>query len=241
MIGKGDQRSRDIPQSVSVVTRQRSDEQNSTSVYDASENTTGVTSQQSPQGGKYIYSRGFEDSVIQYDGVPSSRSFYAVGNSFTGSTAYSDRVEVFRGAQGSFEGAGQPGGVINSISKTGEQEGGAVQATVGLDYGEYRVDADYGGKISDSSRFHVGGFYRQGEVPRRAGYDGNRGGQIKFNVTKDFAGGYVRLYGKYSNDRAIGYSPNPVRVTGTSGDPVYDNSPGFSINGDTQHSRYLTR
>ena len=63
MIGKGDQRLRDIPQSVSVVTRQRLDEQNLTSVYDALENTTGVTLQQSPQGGKYIYSRGFEGSV----------------------------------------------------------------------------------------------------------------------------------------------------------------------------------
>lgn len=151
------------------------------------------------------------------------------------------RVEAVRGGSASTFASNSPGGVINLISKTGEQEGGAVQATVGLDYGEYRVDADYGGKISDSLRFHVGGFYRQGEGPRRAGYDGNRGGQIKFNVTKDFAGGYVRLYGKYLNDRAIGYLPNPVRVTGTNANPVYNNLPGFSINEDTLHSRYFTR
>jgi hypothetical protein len=133
------------------------------------------------------------------------------------------------------------GGVINLISKTGESEGGSIQGTVGLDYEEYRLDFDYGAKLSDTLRFHVGGFYRQGEGPRRAGYDGNKGGQIKLNVTKEFDGGYIRFHGKYLDDQAIGYLPNPVRVTGSNSDPKYSNVSGFSINQDTLHSRYLTR
>ena len=151
------------------------------------------------------------------------------------------RVEAVRGGSASTFASNSPGGIINLISKTGEQQGGAIQATAGLDYEEYRLDFDYGAKVSDTLSFHVGGFYRQGEGPRRAGYDANKGGQIKLNVTKKFDGGYIRLYGKYLDDRAIGYLPNPVRVTGTNSDPTYSNLPGFSINNDTLHSRYFTR
>ena len=152
------------------------------------------------------------------------------------------RVEAIRGGSASTFASNSPGGVINLISKTGEQEGGAIQASTGLDYSDYRIDADYGGHLTDSLRFHIGGFYRQGTGPRQAGYDGNKGGQLKFNITKDLAGGgYIRLYGKYLDDRAIGYLPNPVRVTGTNSDPHYENIPGFSINQDTLHSRYITR
>lgn len=151
------------------------------------------------------------------------------------------RVEAVRGGSASTFASNSPGGVINLISKTGEQAGGSIQGTVGLDYEEYRIDADYGGRLADDVRFHVGGFYRQGEGPRRAGYDGNKGGQIKANVTKEFAGGYLRVYAKYLNDRAIGYLPNPVLVTGPNGDPKYRNVPGFKINEDTLHSRYFTR
>lgn len=151
------------------------------------------------------------------------------------------RVEAIRGGSASTFASNSPGGVINLISKTGETEGGAIQASAGLDYSDYRLDVDYGGKLADDLRFHIGGFYRQGTGPREAGYDGNKGGQIKVNITKDFAGGYIRFYGKYLNDRAIGYLPNPVRVSGSNADPKYSNIPGFSINQDTLHSRYITR
>ncbi|HEX8388559.1 MAG TPA: TonB-dependent receptor plug domain-containing protein, partial [Sphingomonas sp.] len=150
------------------------------------------------------------------------------------------RVEAVRGGSASTFASNSPGGVINLISKTGETEGGAVQGTVGLDFEEYRIDADYGGRLAPDLRFHIGGFYRQGEGPRRAGYDGNKGGQIKANLTKEFSGGYLRVFAKYLNDRAIGYLPNPVLVTGTNRDPDYSNVPGFRINRDTLHSRNFT-
>ena len=151
------------------------------------------------------------------------------------------RVEAIRGGSASTFASNSPGGVINLISKTGETEGGAIQASTGLDYSDYRLDLDYGGWLSDTLRFHIGGFYRQGTGPRQAGYDGNKGGQFKFNITKEFTGGYIRLYGKYLDDRAIGYLPNPVKVTGSNSNPQYSNIPGFSINQDTLHSPYLTR
>lgn len=142
------------------------------------------------------------------------------------------QVEAVRGGSASTFASNSPGGVINMISKTGETPGGAVQASAGLDYKDYRVDFDYGGKLSEDWRFHLGGFYRQGTGPRRIGYDGNKGGQFKFNVTKSFAGGYVRLYGKYLDDRAVGYLPMPVRVTGTNANPTYQDLPNFRANRD---------
>ncbi|MFM9976971.1 MAG: TonB-dependent receptor domain-containing protein [Sphingomonadaceae bacterium] len=151
------------------------------------------------------------------------------------------RVEAIRGGSASTFASNSPGGIINFISKTGETAGGAVQGSVGLDYGEYRLDADYGGELSESLSFHIGGFYRVGEGPRRAGYDGNRGGQIRGNITKRFDGGFFRLNFKYLDDRAIAYLPSPVRVTGSNSDPSYQGLPGLSPNNDTIHSIFFTR
>lgn len=147
------------------------------------------------------------------------------------------RVESVRGGSASTFASNSPGGIINLISKTGEQEGGSIQGLIGLDYGEYRLDFDYGSSLGEDLFFHIGGFYRQGEGPRDIGYDGNQGGQIKANITKKFDGGYIRLHGKYLDDRAVGYLPNPVLVTGTDSNPEYRNVPGFDINEDSLHSR----
>ncbi len=149
-------------------------------------------------------------------------------------------VESVRGGSASTFASNSPGGVINFISKTGEQQGGAFQVSSGIDYRDFRADFDYGGRLSDSVTYHIGGFSRIGDGQRAVGFDGVRGGQIKANITKSFAGGgYVRLYGKYLNDRAIGYLPNPVLVAGSNADPEYRSLPNFSINNDTLHSRYI--
>ncbi|MBW8753965.1 MAG: TonB-dependent receptor [Sphingomonadales bacterium] len=131
------------------------------------------------------------------------------------------RIETIRGGSASTFGSNSPGGVINLMSKTGEVEGGAIRATAGLDYGEYRIDADYGGRLSDTLRFHFGGFYRRGEGPRTLGYDAYKGGQFKFNITKEFDGGYIRLNLKYLDDQVPYYQTVAVNVTGTNADPKF--------------------
>ncbi len=181
---------------------------------------------------------------LQEDGLPVLEfGDIAFGNAdiFLRADTNIARVEAVRGGSASTFASNSPGGVINLISKTGTTEGGSIMGTVGLDYGEYRLDADYGGKITDSLSFHVGGFYRVGEGPRRAGYDGNKGGQIKGSITKTFDSGFFRLNFKYLDDRAIGYLPSPVRVTGTNANPKYEALPGLSPQNDTIHSIYFTR
>lgn len=149
------------------------------------------------------------------------------------------QIETIRGGSASTFASDSPGGLINLISKTGETEGGAIQFTKGLDYGENRFDADYGGKLSDTVRFHVGGFYRWGEGPRNIGFTGYKGGQIKLNITKQFSNGYIRLNGKYLDDRSPTFAPYFFKLTGTNVNPVIGNSPGFDIRRDSVLSPYL--
>ena len=147
------------------------------------------------------------------------------------------RVEAVRGGSASTFASNSPGGVINFISKTGTREGGSLGLTAGLDYREFRADFDYGGSIDDNTDFHIGGFSHIGDGPRDVGYDGSRGGQIKANITRNFANGYVRVYGKYLNDHSVAYLPNPVFVTGSDADPTYTSIANFSINSNSLHSR----
>ena len=149
-------------------------------------------------------------------------------------------IEAIRGGSASTFASNSPGGVINLISKTGDTEGGAIQLTSGVGYDMKRVDFDYGTKISDTLRFHVGGFYRSGEGIRRVGYNAFEGGQVKFNVTKTFDNGYIRLSGKYLDDRSPQYMSGPVRITGTNDNPTYSSVPNFDILRDSVLSRNIS-
>ena len=150
------------------------------------------------------------------------------------------RVEAVRGGSASTFASNAPGAVINFISKTGKQEGGAIQASVGLDFESYRLDFDYGSALADDLYFHVGGFYRTGEGPRDIGYNGYDGGQIKANITKNFDGGYVRFHAKYLDDKTPTILPQPVFVGGTNANPDYTAIPGFDPRTDSLYSPFLT-
>ncbi|AJP70669.1 TonB-dependent receptor domain-containing protein [Sphingomonas hengshuiensis] len=147
-----------------------------------------------------------------------------------------NRIESIRGGSASTFASNSPGGVINFISRTGEEEGGSVMLTAGLNYGEHRVDFDYGGRLSDNLRFNVGGFYRQGSGPRDPGYSAFKGGQVKLNITREFANGYVRVYAKLLDDRVPGFLEAPIKITGTNANPTYSNFPSFNIRNQVLYS-----
>lgn len=149
------------------------------------------------------------------------------------------QIETIRGGSASTFASNSPGGLINIISRTGDVEGGSVQLTTGLDYDEKRVDFDYGARLGENTRFHIGGFYRSGEGPRRIGFDGWRGGQIKANITREFANGHVRLYLKYLDDRSPTFAPYFVNITGSNADPKYRNFANFDLRSDSVLSPFL--
>jgi len=154
-IGKGEQALKDIPQSISVVTRQLLDEQALTTVYDTLASTTGVTIQQSPQGGKYIYSRGFDLTTVQYDGVPLNRGMYGRASNLNAGTAVYDRVEVLRGAAGLLQGAGNPGGAVNLVRKRPlATDSTAVVAKAGS-WDNYGVQLDASRVLTDDGKLRA--------------------------------------------------------------------------------------
>ncbi len=140
-----------------------------------------------------------------------------------------DRIEALKGGSASTLASNSPAGIINFISKTGTVAGGTIATTMGVDFKSMRTDFEYGAPLGNGLKFHVGGFFRDGEGPRNPGFSANKGGQIKANLTKEFEKGYARVYFKYLNDRAISYMPMPVQATGTAGDPTYESIPGFDL------------
>ncbi|QZD96208.1 TonB-dependent receptor [Qipengyuania gelatinilytica] len=149
------------------------------------------------------------------------------------------RVEAVRGGSASTFASNSPGGIVNFVSKTGQQQGGAVVGSIGLDHETYRLDFDYGAPLGDDTYFHVGGFYRTGEGPRDIGYNGSNGGQIRANLTQEFDGGYIRFFGKYLDDKTPAILPQPVFVGGSNSDPDYQAIDNFDPRDDSLYSRYI--
>lgn len=139
---------KETPQSVSVITRQRMDDQNLNTLDDVMRQTTGVTTDLS--GTAVIpafYIRGFPVEYFQYDGVPIQ----------TGGASWSqpdmiqfDRVEVLRGVAGLFTGAGQPGGVVNLVRKRPQKTRRLSAALSGGSWDTWRGELDLGTPINES-------------------------------------------------------------------------------------------
>jgi outer membrane receptor protein involved in Fe transport len=122
------------------------------------------------------------------------------------------RVEAVRGGSASTLTTNGPGGIVNFITKTGEQQGGSIGLTAGLGYRDERLDFSYGGRLAPRTRFFVGGYYESGQGPRKDGSSAIQGGQIKGNITQELDNGYVRLNFKFLDDQQPMYMPGPVNV-----------------------------
>jgi outer membrane receptor protein involved in Fe transport len=189
-----------------------------------------------------ISSGGSKYLQIQEDGLPVllfGDIAFATADIFTRFDGNVAKIEAIRGGSASTLSSNSPGGIINFISKTGKTEGGMVRTSLGLDYNNFRTDVDYGTKIGDGLYFHVGGFYRAGEGVRKTGSTSNNGGQVKFNITKEFQNGKVTVYAKLLNDRAAAYMPMPVKVTGTNANPSWGSVSGFDATTGALQSIYL--
>lgn len=105
---------REIPQSISVLTRQQMDDQNLTSVDAAMEQVAGVTNT-GLASEPVFWSRGYRLGA-QIDGTQSTANNGRYATSLPALAMY-DRIEVLRGVSGLLRGNGEPGGVINYVKK----------------------------------------------------------------------------------------------------------------------------
>jgi outer membrane receptor for ferric coprogen and ferric-rhodotorulic acid len=114
--GKDGQSLKETPKSVTVVTSERIDAQNLTDLKEALVQTTGVTVGAYSPVDSFFYSRGFRVQTLQFDGgAPAFTG--GLGFFYTPDTAYLERIEMLRGVDGMYSGAGEPGGVINLVRK----------------------------------------------------------------------------------------------------------------------------
>ncbi|MDR2317513.1 MAG: TonB-dependent receptor [Pseudomonas sp.] len=142
---------RETPQSISVITRQRMDDQHLASITDVLKETPGITMSQDGGERFNIYSRGSAINSYQFDGVNTSQQNETRNIPSTLlDTALYDHIEVVRGATGLMTGAGEPGGVINLIRKKPTREFKAyVKGSVGS-WDNYRSEADVSGPLTET-------------------------------------------------------------------------------------------
>jgi outer membrane receptor for ferric coprogen and ferric-rhodotorulic acid len=108
---------RETPQSVSVVTSQRIEDQNLGSLTDVVLNATGISSKELDSSRATFSARGFAIDNYQLDGVPIGWTPGGeAGESQTDMSLY-ERIEVVRGATGLLTGAGNPSAAINLVRK----------------------------------------------------------------------------------------------------------------------------
>ncbi|CAG8870602.1 Ferric-pseudobactin 358 receptor [Pseudomonas fluorescens] len=151
-LGKGTHSLKEIPQSVTVITRQQLDDQGITDLKDAVNRTTGLVGAQGIGPGMVVTSRGFQIDDWQYDGVPIQRNNYSLGNWATQDLIFFDRVEILRGASGLLQGTGSPGGAINLVRKRGQASPVVSLTAKAGSWDHYGLQLDAGGPLTDDGR-----------------------------------------------------------------------------------------
>ena len=149
-IGKGTHTLKEIPQSITVMTRKQMDDQDLTDLKDAANKTTGLVGVQGVGKGMVLTSRGFQIDDWQYDGVPILRNSYALGNWATQDLIFFDRIEVLRGASGLLQGTGSPGGAINLVRKRGQNTPTVTVTGKAGSWDHYGLQLDAGGPLNQS-------------------------------------------------------------------------------------------
>ncbi|BBI61025.1 TonB-dependent siderophore receptor [Vreelandella sulfidaeris] len=123
---------RDIPQSVSVVTREAIEDQNFTTLDQLGRRTPGMRVLSNDNGRSSIYARGYEYDQVSIDGLPAPMT------SITGSvpTLFAfDRVEIMRGPSGLFDSTSEMGGIVNLVRKRPTRDfQGHVTGSLGSDH-----------------------------------------------------------------------------------------------------------
>lgn len=124
---------RDIPQSVSVISQQRMQDQALNTIGQVLDNTTGVSASRIDTSRTNFYARGFFISNFAYEDMPTFLDNRWNFGDTAGDTAIFDKIEVVRGAAGLMSGTGNPSAYVNMVRKHADSKAfkGSVSATYG--------------------------------------------------------------------------------------------------------------
>lgn len=140
--------SKETPQSLTVMTRQRLNDQKLTTLNEVLEQTPGIIASHTSIGAENntYWSRGFQINNFEIDGVPTSSRM----DNSTQYTAMYDRVEIVRGATGLISGSGTPSATINLIRKRPTFEPQAVVSAEAGSWDRYGLGFDVSGPLTET-------------------------------------------------------------------------------------------
>ncbi|MCP1402816.1 TonB-dependent siderophore receptor [Achromobacter insolitus] len=141
---------RETPQSVTVITSQRMQDQGLKTVNDVVQAAPGLTYRRFGPERASFYARGMYVDNIMYDGLPVGLDSSNLSQDLLATDmAIYDRVEIVRGATGLVQGAGNPSAAINLVRKRPTE---APQVSLGVSAGSwdrYRAELDASGPLSE--------------------------------------------------------------------------------------------
>jgi iron complex outermembrane receptor protein len=152
----------EMPQSVSVVSRDMIDLLNWTSLNESVRYSAGATGEAFGPDERYdwLQIRGF-DPVQFIDGVQAPIG--SVNN--TGTDLYgSEAVEVLKGPAAVLYGQSPPGGIVNMVSRRPRDEFGGELEVQGGEYNMWQVAGDLTGSLSDRTSGRITALYRDRET-----------------------------------------------------------------------------
>lgn len=139
-LGKMEQSIKEIPQSVSIMNRDELDKRNLTDLSDALDKVTGVSLWQGSVFDDTFVSRGLEIQNIRVDGVSSALKLQDLSQF--------EQIEVLRGADGLFNGNGEPSASVNLVRKKPLKENQVMTELSAGSWNNYRTSLDVTGPIA---------------------------------------------------------------------------------------------
>ena len=148
---KGPQSLKDTPQTVTVITAERIQQQNLTDMASALNSAPGVTLEVTSSISQTFISRGFDITSFQIDGgapIIFGNTAEPSGYSTTPNLSEFDNVQLLRGSDGLFGGLGNPGGAVDLERKRPLDHEQIIVDVQGGSWNNYRAQADVTGPIA---------------------------------------------------------------------------------------------
>ncbi len=205
---------KETPQAVTVITRQRMDDQALLTFDDIIDATPGLSLVKDGSPARTgFYARGFAIENVSFDGVLSSNSGYL--ESPPDLVMY-DRIEVVRGATGLVQGAGQPSATINLVRKRPTRDQQLIVSASAARWSEYSGMVDASSPVNEGgsirARFVASyrdmGSFRTGENSDNLSLYGIGEIDLGANTTVAFGASVVE------NNNHVGFDGLPIRTTG---------------------------
>ena len=186
----------DVPQSITVVTRERLDDQAVRSMAEVLRYIPGTTVGQGEGNRDQITLRGQNTSADFFlDGVRDDVQYYRGLYNI-------ERVEVLKGPSALIFGRGGGGGVINRVQKTASTQGRAIAANASANsFGNWTLAADVNAPISTAAALRVNGEYE--ELANHRDYYGGRRYALNPTLGLALGGWSADLSYEYVNDDRV--------------------------------------